>query len=482
MNLMRVIVANPPWPGQGYGTRSNIRWPHRRGDKVLTFPIYLAYTSSLLKSKGFKTHGIDAVDKEWGIFQFVEEARNFKPDIVFMEISTPSLPYDLQTAEQLKEKLGCKIAFVGPHVNYFHERFIRNYGFIDYCIRDEIEFTSLELCEHLRDGKPLAGIKGLTYRDEQGNVRANEKHPFERNIDQLPFADRDDFPIESYQQAFFSGKKTALMISSRGCPSMCTFCIWPQTMTGHLHRTRSAKNVADEIEWLMKNYGVDEIYFDDDTFIVDKKRVYELCDEILHRKLKFTWLCMSRVNSVDSDILKKMKLAGCTEIFYGFESGSQKLLNSIKKGATLNQAMNAVRMTQKAGMYATGSFIVGLPEDDLQSINETLRFAIKLRADYVQFVLAASFPGTELYETAEREGLLKLNSWEDLDGTHGGVLRTKYLTNHELEGAVRKMYVGYYTAPPIILQNLRNVRSAGDVRKILRGAKSIISRVMFYKE
>ncbi len=118
----------------------------------------------------------------------------------------------------------------------------------------------------------------------------------------------------------------------------------------------------------------------------------------------------------------------------------------------------------------------------MQSIKETLRFAIRLRADYVQFVLAAAFPGTELYETAEKENLLKLNSWEDLDGTHGGVLRTKYLTNHELEGAVRKMYVGYYTAPPIILKNLANVRSVADVRKIVRGAKSIISRIAFYKE
>jgi len=479
---MKIIVTNPPWPGEGYGTRSNIRWPHRRGDKVLTYPIYLAYLTSLLKSKGFETWGVDAVDKEWGIFEFVDQAKKFNPEIIFMEVSTPSLPHDLQCAEQLKEKIGCTIVFVGPHVNYFHERFIKNYGFIDYCIRDEVEFTALELAQALKEGKPIKNINGLTYRGKDGKPIANEKRSFETNIDQLPFPDRDDFPIESYQQAFFAGKKTALMVSSRGCPAVCTFCIWPQTMTGHLHRTRSAKNMVDEIEYVMKKYGVDEIYFDDDTFIVNKQRVYELCDEMIKRTPDIKWLCMSRVGSVDPDILKKMHQAGCREIFYGFESGSQKLLNSIKKGATLQQAINAVRMTQKAGMYATGSFIVGLPEDDLQSIKETLKFAIKLRADYVQFVLAAAFPGTSLYDQVEKENLLQLNSWEDLDGTHGGVLRTKYLTNHELEGAVRKMYVGYYTAPPIILKNLANVRSLADVRKIVRGAKSIVSRVMYYKE
>jgi len=480
---MKVIVTNPPWPGEGYGTRSNIRWPHRRGDKVLTFPIYLAYLTSLLKKEGFETLGIDAVDKEWGNSEFINQVNKFGADIVFMEISTPSLPYDLECAEQLKEKTGCTVVFVGPHVNYFHEKFINDHKFIDYCVRDEIEFTALELAQKLRDKKSVKDIKGITYRGENGKAIANEKRPFEVDeINDIPFPDRDDFPTESYQQAFFAGKKTALIISSRGCPSVCTFCIWPQTMTGHLHRTRSAKNVVDEIEHLMKNHNVDELYFDDDTFVVNKQRVYDLCDEILRRKLDIKWLCMSRVGSVDEKILKKMHQAGCREIFYGFESGSQRLLKSIKKGSTLSQAINAVRMTQKVGMYATGSFIVGLPEDDMNSIKETLRFAIKLRADYVQFVLAAAFPGTELYEEVEKGGLLQLNSWTDLDGTHGGVLRTKYLTNHELEGAVRKMYVGYYTALPIILQNLKNVKSLADVRKILRGAKSVVSRVLFYKE
>jgi len=478
---MRVIVANPPWPGPGYGTRSNIRWPHRRGDKVLTFPIFLAYLTSLLKQNKFQVKGIDAVDKELGISDFVDVVISYHPDIVFMEISTPSLPYDLECAELIKEKVGCRIAFLGPHVNYFHDRIIKNYNFVDYCIRNEFEFTALELCQKLKSGKSIKSIKGLTYR-ENGKVIINEKKPFETNLDKLPFPDREDFPIENYQQAFYSGKKAALMLSSRGCPSRCTFCIYPGTITGHLHRARSAGNIADEIEHLIRNYGVDEIYFDDDTFIVDKKRIYELCDELLRRGIKLPWMCMARVSTIDQDLLKKMKQSGCTEIFYGFESGSQKILNNINKGITLEQSIKAVRMTQKEGMYATGSFIIGLPDDDKETIKETLRFAIKLKADYVQFALAEVFPGTELYEQAEKEGLLKLTSWTDLDGTHGSVLRTRYLTNHELEGVIRKMYIGYYTSPRIIFKNLRNIKSIRDLRKILRGARSVVSRIIYYKE
>jgi len=447
----------------------------------MTFPVFLAYLTSLLKKHGFSTIGIDAVDKELGIWEFVELVKSYGPDIIFMEISTPSLPYDLECAERLKESLGCKIAFIGPHVNYFNERIMRNYNFVDFCIRDEFEFTALELCQKLKEKSSLKPVKGLTYREGE-KITINEARPLELGLDKLPFPDREDFPIANYQQAFYSGKKTALMLSSRGCPSRCTFCIWPQTMTGHVHRARTTKNIVDEIAYLIKNHGVDELYFDDDTFIVDKQRVYDLCYDLLRRKINIPWMCMARVSNIDKELLKKMKQAGCTQIFYGFESGSQKILNNIKKGITLQQAINAVRLTQKAGMYATGSFIIGLPDDDKETIKETLKFAIKLRADYVQFALAEVFPGTELYAQAEKECLLKLNSWTDLDGTHGSVLKTRYLNNHELEGAVRKMYLGYYTSPMIILKNLQNIRTMSDLRKILRGAKSVLSRVLFYKE
>ena len=478
---MKVIVANPPWPGPGYGTRSNVRWPHRRGDKVLTYPIYLAYATSMLKQDGFQTWGIDAVDKEWGISEFVDKAKEYKPSIIFMEVSTPSIVYDLETAQRLKEEVGCIIAFVGPHLSFFHEKTIKDYNFVDICIRDEYDLTIREVCRALSDNKSLASVPGITFR-EMGRVIVNPLKPFEISLDEIPFPDRDDWPIESYIQGFYAGKKTAMMVQSRGCPARCTFCIWPQTITGHTHRRRSPKNVCDEIEYLKQKYGVDEIFFDDDTFIIDKTAGMELLNEMINRKINIPWMCMCRVNSVDSEVLAKMKEAGCTQVYYGFESGSQKILNSIKKGATLEQALNIVRETQKLGMYATGSFIVGLPEDDMQSINETIKFAIKLRADYVQFVLTEALPGTELYDFVTKENLLKINSWSDLDGTHGSMLRTKYLTNKELKGMIRKCYIKYYTAPSIVMKNLRNIRSMNDARKIIRGAKSILARILFYKD
>lgn len=478
---MKVVVANPPWPGEGYGARTNVRWPHRRGDKALQFPIYLAYAIAELKESGFKTYGEDAVCEELGISGFVEKMKKLSPDIVIMEISTPSLMYDLETAQKLKEEVGAFVAFCGPHATYSHSSIIDNYKFVDACIRGELDHAVKELCLALDEGNALNNLKGVTFRHNNKTV-VNEDAQLIENLDELPFPDREEFKIENYQQAFFSGKKTGLMISSRGCPYKCNFCLWPDTVVGHVYRTRSPENVVDEIEYLIKNYSADEIYFDDATFVLNKKRVQGICREIMERGIDISWLCMGRVDTVDRETLQMMKRAGCTQVFYGFESGSEKILETIDKRITKEQVRNAVRMTQEAGLVASGSFIFGLPQEDKETVKQTLDFAKSLKADYVQFVLAAPFPGTKLYEEAKQKGLLQINSWADLDGTKGPIMRTEHLSKEDLEGIIRKAYIGYYTSPGIVWQNLKKMRSLRDVRRILRGVKSVLSRVIYYKK
>ncbi|MBS3122412.1 radical SAM protein [Candidatus Woesearchaeota archaeon] len=476
---LKIIIANPPWPGKGYGTRSNIRWPHRRGDKILTFPIYLAYTLALLKKEGFDAKGIDAVEKEYGINQFVEEVKKEKPSIVFIEVSAPSLNYDLETGFKLKNEVNCLTAFVGPHITYDHKKIIDNYSFVDFCLRGEIEFTARALCYALEKKIDLKSVDGLTYRKD-GKTVVNQDRKLIENLDSLPFSDRDDFKIIDYQQAFYAGSNTALMLSSRGCPARCTFCHWPDTFTGHVWRTRSAKNICDEIEVLIRKYNINGIYFDDDTFIVDKEHVKSLCNEMINRKFKLSWHCMARVNNIDEEILSLMKKAGCIEIFYGFESGSEEILKESNKAITKEQIRNAVRITKKADICASGSFIIGLPKESNKTIKETINFAKELRADYVQFALASPFPGTKLYEECKEKGLLCLDSWEDLDGSKGPIIRTEHLSRKELEGVLRKMYINYYTSPSIIIQNLKSINSLSDINRIYRGFKSVVSRVLFY--
>jgi len=479
---MKVVIANPPWPGDGYGTRSNVRWPHRRGDKVLTFPVYLAYTVSVLKKSGFEVIGVDAVDKEWGIFRFVDEIKKIGPKAILLEVSTPSIMYDLQTAELIKKELPSTfVVLCGPHASHFHKEIIDNYRFVDGCIRNEFEYVMLDLCKALKNDGPVDKIKGLTFRKDNDTV-INPVMPLIEDLDELPFPDRDFFKVENYRQAFFTGKKPALMITSRGCPYYCTFCLWPDALFGHKFRQRSPKNVVDEIEYLIKDYGVDELFFDDDTFALKSSRTQEICREIIDRKIRIPWRCMSRVNTIDLETLKIMKAAGCSDIFYGFESGSQKILDSVKKGITLEQITNAVKMTKKAGIVASGSFVIGTLEESEDTIKETLKFAIKLHPDYVQFALASPFPGTKLYDDAKRLNLIEIDSWTDLDGSRGPILNTKYLKKNGLPRLLRHLYLRYYTSPKVIFQNILMIRSFWDVKRIGRGLCSVLSRVFYYRK
>ena len=479
---MKVVVANPPWPGEGYGTRSNIRWPHRRGDKVLTYPVYLAYTVSVLKKDGFQTKGIDAVDKEWGISEFVEQIKEMKPDAILLEVSTPSINFDFETAHKLKEAMpNLFIVLCGPHVSYFHQSVIDNYRFVNACIRGEFDYAMRDICRALRDKRDLKSVDGITYRKGSKTIVNKEREKI-ANLDDLPFPDREDFKLDSYQQAFFHGDRYALVISSRGCPFRCTFCLWPNSLFGHAFRARSAKNVVDEIEYLIKEHNIDGVYFDDDTFAINKKRVHDICDEIKKRGLKFYWCCMGRVDTIDEEMLKDMKSAGCYEIFYGFESGSDKILNSVNKGINKEQMRKAVKITQQAGLVASGSFIFGLPGDSHKTVKQTLDFAKSLGADYVQFVLAAPFPGSKMYEEAMEKGLIKINSWSDFDGSCGPIMKTENLSREELGGIIRKAYISYYTAPRVVWSNLKKIRGFDDMKRIFRGARSVLSRIVYYKK
>lgn len=480
---MKVVVANPPWPGEGYGARSNTRWPHRRGDKRLAFPIYLAYAAAVLKKSGFKARGVDAVYEELGIPDFVERMKKIEPDVIMMEVSTPSIEYDLKTAGALKGELPKTfIVFCGPHATHFHKQIIGDCKSVDACIRKEFEYAIRDICFALKGKKSLKGVKGITFRNRGGKTIVNKERELIRNLDELPLPDREDFRIEDYQQAFYSGKKTALMISSRGCPFRCTYCLWPNALFSHNYRMRSPKNVVEEMERLIKNHGIDEVFFDDDEFIINKGKVQEICREIVRRGIRIKWFCMGRVDVVDEKTLEMMKGAGCWQIFYGFESGSDKILKSSKKNITKEQMKRAVRMTRKAGMVAAGSFIIGLPEESRETLKETLEFAKELKADWVQFCLAAPFPGTEFYEEVKRKRLLNIESWSDLDGTKGPIVNTLYLFRGNFRGIIRRAYISYYLSPGIVWQNLKGLRNINNMRRVLRGIKSVFSRIFYYKE
>lgn len=478
---LKALVANPPWPGPGYGARSDVRWPHRRSDKYLEYPVYLAYAVAVLEQAGIDAHFIDGVAEDLSIRSFVSKVEKTNPELILMECSTPSIVSDLSTAESLKKVLGRSfLALMGPHPTYFHKEILRNNKFVDAIIRGEFDFTIRDLALTLQNQDQLDAVKGISYR--VGNdVHVNEGRPPIENLDSLPFPARDKVQSDSYREAVFTGEKCTTIVSSRGCPYQCVFCLWPRIMYGRQYRSRSPKNVVDEIEDVVDNHSVDEIYFDDDCFALNKKRLVRICRGIRERGIDVKWMCQSRVDNVDRQLLEEMKKAGCHYIKYGVESGSQRILEAMKKGITLEDARRAFALTKNVGIKTQAFFLLGLPWESRETLEETIRFSIELEPESAQFAVVVPHPGTELYDLCLQKGWLDYQSWEDFD-CRRALINTENLSSKDVERYRTKAYRKFYFRPAYILRTTLKLWNPKEAKRIFRSAKSIIERLSYYKE
>lgn len=263
------------------------------------------------------------------------------------------------------------------------------------------------------------------------------------------------------------------MMTSRGCPCHCSFC--SKAVFGSKYRTQSSIRVVDEIEYFHHRLGIKEIAFYDDVFTLDKRRTYAIADGILRRGLKICWTCESRVNLVDKDLLRHIKQAGCYSIAYGIESGSQKMLDVLDKDATLEQAEEAVRISNEVGLQTVGYFMIGSPGETPGTIKETIEFAKKLILDYAQFAITTPFPGTKLYEIYE-------SGWSKGDPIpwHGFVysgtrdaaspmFHSNALSPSDIRYWVGRAYKEFYLRATYVWQRLSKVRSAGDIKVLVKG-------------
>jgi anaerobic magnesium-protoporphyrin IX monomethyl ester cyclase len=477
---MKVLVANPPWPGEGYGARSDVRWPHKRKDKYLEYPIYLAYLVAVLEEAGLEVAFVDAVMEEMSIEDFSEAAARIGADLVVLECSTPSIYHDLETARVAKEAaVGTFVALTGSHATFFHEELLRDNPWVDAVIRGEAELTVRELALSLARGESLSTVQGLTYR-EGDKVCVNSPRPLTKDLDSLPFPARHIVHQEGYRAAIYSGERPTAMVSSRGCPYHCVYCLWPDTLYGHKFRARSAPNVVDEIEQVVRDYGVDEIYFDDDCLTLSKKRVLEMCRLILERGLDVKWIVQARVDTVDREMLAAMKEAGCHYILFGVESGSPKMLEIMKKRITLDRARRAFKDCRDLGIKTQAFFLFGVPGENEETIEETIEFAKELDADSTQFAIAIPHPGTELYQVCLDNGWLVFDSWEDF-AAENSLIETEELTREDVERARIHAYRSYYFSPKFVTRSLLRVRSPKDVKRLFRGGRSVLDRISFFQ-
>ena len=474
---MRVLIINPPWPGKGYGTRSQNRIIKHRSDKYLQYPIFLAYSAAQLKSAGHSVVYIDSVIKDLDMEQTLKEAVKLRPDVIFMETTTPSIEADYRSLEDLKEATDAMVIVGGPHATYFHKEVLEECKAIDIVVRHEFDTKISHVVSNLDN---LEKITGLTHR-VGSSVIDNGDGKLCDDLDSIPFPDRDTVPWDWYLEAWYSRKPFMNMMTSRGCPYHCSFCLWPQTMYGHKQRFRSIDNVMAEIDELVSKYGVRELNIDDGTFTTNKARVIEFCRGLRQERYDLIWTCNGRVDNLDDEILSEMKKAGCKMIRLGVESGSQEVLNKIRKGLTLNQIEEGFRLVKRHGIQALGGFMFGFPYDSRDTVEKTISFAKKISPDQVQFSINMCYPGTSLYEYAKEKDLLLARSFKEFDMTYGPVVKTMDMERAEMQHILAKAYREFYFRPGYLFQTLFNMGNIDEIKRVARSLKSLVKTIRLHR-
>ncbi len=362
-------------------------------------PVGIAYLMSYLSSKGHEVKGIDlCVEKK--DFKYLDEINKFKPDLIGISFTSYRYKRSYDLVSDIKKNTSIPVVIGGSHVSVLRAQVLSECD-ADYAVYGEGESALYALAE----GKEPSGIKSLIWRKGK-EVVVNPQEPYILDLDSLPFPEYGSFKIDRY------AAKRIPITTARGCPHMCVYCAVDRVI-GRRFRTRSPKNVVDEIEqWYIKGYR--NFGFNDDTFTENTKRAEEICEELIRRKIDIKWDLRTgiRVDRVNESLLKKLKESGCDFIAFGIESVDEKALKSMKKGTTPGQARTAVHMAKSAGLGVGGFFMIGNPGDSYQAFKKTYDFAKEEPFDEIRFYNVEPYPGTELQELIKKEGRF-LVSFED---------------------------------------------------------------------
>jgi len=461
---MKTLLLNPP-SFENFDGGASSRWPATREITSFWYPVWLTYPAGLIRDSRLldaPSHGVSPQET-------IQIARDYSFLVLFT--STPGFANDTQLAEEIKTvHPEIKIAFVGPHVSVSPEESLRASSAIDFVVRKEFDYAVTEFAE----GKPLDEIAGVSYL-ENGNVVHNPDRPPMEDLDSLPFAVeiyKRDLDITRYNVPFLKHPFIAFY-TARGCPALCTYCLWPQTFSGHRWRPRSVDNVVAEIRRALELFPeVKEIFFDDDTFAWKKSRTIEMCEKL--RPLNITWSCTCRVHA-DYETLKAMKEAGCRLLIVGFESGDPTVLKNIKKGVTAEQAREFMRNCRRLGISVHGDFIIGLPGETRETIERTMQFAKDLDCETIQVSIAHSFPGTEFHDYLLDHGYLTPYEMSDECGHQLPNIEYPDLSRREIMEAVERFYGSYYFRPRIAFRIVRKALfDAAERRRLFKEAREYL--------
>ena len=435
---VHVTLVNPPYPSGA--------------PQAIFIPLGISYLAAVLENSGYAVDVIDCQVLKPTQRELEGELMKLQPDVVGVTSATLTYEPALEIVRTAKQACpNCLTMLGGPHVTVMDEQTLSENPEADIVVRGEGEQTMLEVA-HLASNsnlKNLDEVAGITFR-KNGQIFRTHDRPFIQNIDSLPRPAHKHFQLSKYR---ILGKTYLPVLTSRGCPFQCTFCL-ASRMCGRSFRARSPRTVVDELEWLRDTYGADAFAFYDDTFTFDRNRAVKICEEMKNRNVGLPWDCRTRVDRVSKEVLAKMRDANCQLIHFGVESGSQKMLDAMKKGTTIEQNERAIRWAKEVGISVAISVIVGYPGETTDMLKQTLDFIRRTEPDYVYMCEAVPYPGTEFYNLLKDLGWEMSTDWSQYH-EQTQVFKNPLLPLQKIEEMKKAFYDHFFSPSYFLHKSLR---------------------------
>jgi len=460
---MKVLLINVRYDERNFRYRVNKLCP----------PLGIAYIAGILRSSGHDVSILDMEALRMDYESLPEYLETENPDIIGVHGTTPTSRFIKETVEIARKSCpDVKIIVGGPHASLLPEDIFRDMPAVDYILRGEAEFTMRDLvglisnCANIDDFKTIPGIG---FRNGDKRFISTEMPRIE-NLDELPLPAYDLLPLDEYfygSRLVETGKDERIftIMSSRGCPNACIFCAAP-VLYGNIYRGRSAKNIVDEMEVLINDYDVSHVVFYDASFMANRKRVEEICSEIISRGIKTTWRARVRADRLTPDLVDLMKKAGCTTLAIGVETGSQRLLEILGKNTTLEKIEDGFKIARDAGLWTIGYFFFGVPGETREESLQTIEFAKKLDPDWALFTHATPLPGTKLYEMT-KDQMLSYN-WSDFKfSANSPVISYDGMTKEEMQDLMDFAFQSFYLREEWLMNRLRKVSNPVQMERIV---------------
>ena len=470
------MLLNPPFfPKFSRSSRS----PAVAKGGTIYYPLWLSYAAGVLEKEGFETMLLDAPAESLSLGQVAEKAAEFKPRLLVVDTSTASIHNDVKVVEELKKKNPKAFAvLVGPHASALPLESLKLSRKVDAIARHEYDYIIRDLALELSKKKPgLSKVKGLTFR-KNGKIKSNKEMPLIHDLDEIPFASKVYKKHLNYKNYFYSANlwPEITIVTGRGCPHKCTFCVWPQTMMGRSYRYRSVENVVEEFKYIKESFpDAKEVFIEDDTLTANRERVRQLCRRLIEKRIGLTWSCNARAD-VDLQTLQLMKKAGCRLMCVGFESGDQQILNNIKKGTKLEIIRQFMKDSKKAGILVHGCFMLGNQGETKETVLKTIKFAKELDPDTAQFFPIMVYPGTESFDYFKKNKFLTTTDfakWLDAEGLHNTIVSRPGLSAQDLVALCDEGRRQFYLRPKYIAKKaLQSIIDGRERKRIFKSGKT----------